>query len=359
MAASLSDRLSDLLVLGGRASGVLQRDRGPFQALRARFYRELWARASQRVGARANDLGDGLLRLQRSDRWTVVRGSSVALDSQVVLRLAGHKAISLRLFEEAGLPVPRHTTFDLPRLEVAYAFLREIGGPVVVKPAAAGSAGRGVTTGVRTEGQLRRAALRAAAGGRELLVEQQVEGASHRLLYLNGELIDAVRRDPPTVLGDGRSTVRELVRAETNRRLKGPIVSMHPLRVDAELRRHLALRGLGLRSVVAAGERLAVKRVVNQNAARENVRVLGEVHEDVVRAGREAARALGVALAGVDVLTPDAQRPLAEAGGVVGEVNTTPALHHHVLTADQAGAEAPDVGVPARILEHLLGEADG
>jgi D-alanine-D-alanine ligase-like ATP-grasp enzyme len=59
---------------------------------------------------------------------------------------------------------------------------------------------------------------------------------------------------------------------------------------------------------------------------------------------------VGLRLAGVDVITPDASRPLEEAGGVVAEVNGTPGIHHHYHVADRANATP--VAVP--ILERAL-----
>jgi hypothetical protein len=40
-----------------------------------------------------------------------------------------------------------------------------------------------------------------------------------RLLYLDGQLLDAVKRSPPTVLGDGKSRISQLVESLNQRRL--------------------------------------------------------------------------------------------------------------------------------------------
>src|SRR3954471_12599556 len=69
---------------------------------------------------------------------------------------------------------------------------------------------------------------------------------------------------------------------------------------------------------------------------------------------RRAALAVGLRLAGVDVITPDASQPLERAGGVVAEVNGTPGIHHHYHVAD--GANATPVAVP--ILELALQERE-
>jgi len=49
------------------------------------------------------------------------------------------------------------------------------------------------------------------------LVEQQAQGDVYRLLYLNGKLLDAVQRSSPSVLADGRSSIRKLIQLETKR----------------------------------------------------------------------------------------------------------------------------------------------
>jgi D-alanine-D-alanine ligase-like ATP-grasp enzyme len=51
----------------------------------------------------------------------------------------------------------------------------------------------------------------------------------------------------------------------------------------------------------------------------------------------------------VDLITSDASVPLRQAGGVINEVNTTPALHHHY---DRAKEQHPEAAV--RVLRALL-----
>jgi glutathione synthase/RimK-type ligase-like ATP-grasp enzyme len=72
-----------------------------------------------------------------------------------------------------------------------------------------------------------------------------------------------------------------------------------------------------------------VKTAVNENAADDNESATHLLCEEVVEAGARAAGAVGVRLAGVDVITVDPARPLADTGGVVLEVNTTPGFYYH------------------------------
>ena len=170
----------------------------------------------------------------------------------------------------------------------------------------------------------------AGAFDRDAIVEEFFGGAVYRLLYFGGELLDAVRRDPPTLAGDGRSSVEQLITAENRRRLDGGIASCQSLiKIDGELRHTLRRAGRGLRSVPAAGEAVLLKNIVNDNRREDNVSAADDLCREVVEAGAEAAAAVGARLAGVDVITPDPSVPLAKAGGVVIEVNAAPGYYYH------------------------------
>ena len=112
-----------------------------------------------------------------------------------------------------GLPMPRHLEFSFAELELAAKFLDGTDRPCVIKPACGTGGGVGVVTGIRTRWQLAMASWNAARWGDHPIIEEQVDGDNYRLLYLDGKLVDVVKREPPTVIADGTSTVRELLGA--------------------------------------------------------------------------------------------------------------------------------------------------
>jgi cyanophycin synthetase len=328
-----------------------RRQEAAVRALRARFFERMWRDSAAAIGADIEDVGYGFFRIARAGRVTFVRQSDVMLDDHLSLEIAGNKPLVYKLLARDGYPTPGFLEFDLATLHRAERFLDRLGGPAVVKPASGTGGGAGVTTNVVTRRALRRAARLADAFDPSLLVEQQVAGDSYRLLYLDGRCIDAIRRDPPAVTGDGRRTIRALVEAENHRRLTAdPPSALSVIRMDQDCRAKLRLQGLRPTSVPGSGQVVPVKHVVNQNAAREHHAVGDRVHPAVVETGRRAVAALGLRLAGVDVLTPDITAPLADTAGVINEINTTPGLHHHVLVAGRD--ERPPV--PALILERIL-----
>jgi cyanophycin synthetase len=347
--ALVATRIRDSIY--ARLRGHRARNAAGFDDLRRRFYRDYWSHASDAVGARLEDLGDGFLRIQRGAVCTLVRGYNVQMDDHVTLMAAGNKAFTHRRLTEQGHPTPSFREFSLSTLEHARRFLEQLDGNAVVKPAVDTGSGHGVTTGVDSTRALRRAAIHAAMWSPRLLIEPEVRGSSFRLLYLDGRFLEAVRRDPPVVTGDGKHSLKALMRDETEARLTArPIRALHPLTVDADCRAALRAQGLSPASVVELGRRVAVKSVVNQNAAPQNHRVSEELHPATVEMGRSVVSMFGIELGGIDVLTPDLSLPLADCGGVINEVNTTPGLHHHALVS---GVQEP-LPIGPMILEHLL-----
>jgi len=321
---------------------------------RYRIYARIWHEAARELGAEVATLGDaGFLEIRRGRASTRVWHHWVMLDDVVTARLALEKALVHRLVGAAGVPVPQHREFSTRDVRGAVEFLDGGARPCVVKPGGA-SSGSGATSGIVSRDDLLRAVLRAGRVDDRLLVERQSPGRVYRLLFLDGELLDVIERQAPSVTGDGHSTIAKLIADENRRRLEsngddGPML----LAIDLECLLTLRNAGLKLDTVPAAGERVPVKTVTNQNGRRENRSVVGAVSPELVAEAAAAASAVGVRLAGVDVITTDPAQSLAGGEGVVIEVNATPGLHYHYLVADPS--EAQSVAVP--ILERLLQES--
>jgi cyanophycin synthetase len=303
-------------------------------AQRSAFYEEVWRDAAEHCGASIVSRGDHAFEIHRGERMLNVCCNTTDLDSAETLELAGNKPAVHRLLSSRGLPTPRFLEFGLPTLSRALEFLatarEETDAACVVKPARDTGGGHGVTTGVTTPLELAWAIAAALPLGDQFLVEQQVAGENYRLLFLDGKCVDAVRRDPPQLVADGRSTVADLLnRLNADRVSRGLTGAQVLVTRDLDLRRTLARQGLHLGSVPAAGHRVILKTVINENSADDNESVRDQVCPAIIEDGLQAVSIVGARLAGVDVVTTDISRPLSETGGVILEVNTTPGFHYH------------------------------
>jgi cyanophycin synthetase len=306
------------------------------------LYRDVWTEAASEHGAELLELDGGFLEIRRGATTTRVWRQLSVLDDAVSLRLALDKTMVHRLLGDRGIHVPEYVEFGHTDLEPALRFMAAAGeagtSSFVVKPADGGRGGAAVTPCVRNEVQLARAALSAARLDTRLLIERQVPGDMYRLLFLDGELVDVVVRLSPQVTGDGRATILELIRRENARRLE--IARAQALMtVDLDCIFTLTAAGSTLSTVPAPGERVLVKSASSENAEEENYTV------------RSYAPEL------IEVVTPDINRPLADAGGTIIEVNGTPGFQYHYQVADRERATRVAIPILERVLDTVAAAA--
>jgi cyanophycin synthetase len=316
-------------------------------------YREIWEHAAGEAGADLVDLGDSVLEIRRGRALTRVIYNRVMFDSAVAVEVSEMKPLVHRVVRAVGLPVPEHAEFDWKEPGSGLEFLAAAGGPCVVKPACGTRGGEGVTPWVTSPRQFELACTRAGRYGTRLLIEYQAMGCEYRLLFLDGQLLDAIRRDPPTVVGDGRASVADLMwAANRDRSVAAGQEGFAPIRVNLDTAFALAAQGLKLSSIPAPGAVVSLKGTANASGSRDNHVACHEVGSDLVGGAAAAVRALGLRFAAVELVTGDPGSRLAPPGAVL-EINGHPGLHYHyqVVEADQR------VPVAVPVLERLLEDA--
>jgi len=309
-----------------------------YRKLRERYYRSLWESVAENLAADISHDYFGYSRISRNGLVTFVKLYNIMLEDHLMLKIMGNKALTYSLLNEMGFPLARHCLFSMQNLKVAEDFL-ENEKTVVVKPSSGTGGGRGVTTGINSISQLVSAARIAARFGDTLIVEEQLQGASFRLLYLDGKFIDAIRRDPPVVTGDGITTIKNLVGQENARRKNQmPFTALSPLVLDKDARNWMREAGLSLRDVPKTGQIVQIKRAINENDRTRNINVTTRIHKGITEKCGDLVRRLGTKFVGVDLICKDITQPFDPENCRISEVNTTPGLHHHYLISNPQDA---------------------
>lgn len=308
-------------------------------------YRRFWHEASQLSGGTFTELAPGFWEVGREGRHTRIHVSELQFNDQVVASISANKVFTYQVAMECGVPVPEHTVFSLEQVQAARAYLASNPGVYVVKPADNTSAGIGVTTFVRTASQLTKAAILASLFNPAFIVERMAAGESCRLLFIDGELAHGVRRRGIRLIGDGRSSIAQLA-------------AHQGAALDAIAAWTLDSQGLTTESEPGDGVEV-LARVLPPETRR--VRELRTVYDEditnlvspgLVSEVRPVLERLETRLAGVDVVTTDPSRPLAQSGGVLLEVNPQPGIHHHYITEEDHRTHP----VAVRLLQSLLAD---
>ena len=276
---------------------------------------------------RLND--QNLVQLGHGIHQKRIQATVTSQTNLIAVEIAGDKSLTKELLDGIGIPVPKGEV--VRTIRGAKEVAGEIGYPVVVKPLD-GNHGRGVAINLQTEDEVDTAADRAFDHSERIVVERFLPGRDHRILVVDGKVVACAERVPAHVVGDGSSTVEELVERENRNPLRGEghEKALTRIVIDKETRRVLDLAGLDLRSVPDEGQVVYLKKTGNLSTGGTAIDRTDEIHYENVDIAERAARVVGLDVAGIDMITTDVSRPLAETGGGICEVNAAPGFRMHL-----------------------------
>ena len=264
--------------------------------------------------------------------------------SSIAVDLASNKDETKRILEEAAIPVAKGTTIIYEE-EVEKAISR-IGFPLVFKPLD-GNHGKGASINVKTTEEAIAAFHHAKKYSRKIIVEKFIEGFDFRILVINHKFIAAALREPAHIVGNGTSTVQELIEKENTdpRRGYGHENVLTEITIDKETTDQLNKLNYTLSTVLAAGEKCYVKGTANLSTGGTSTDVTDLVHPSNIFVFERISRVIGLDICGIDIMATNLSDPLAASGGVVLEVNAAPGFRMHL---------APANGLPRNVAAPVL-----
>lgn len=249
--------------------------------------------------------------------WTGASARSITQD----------KELCRSILREAGVPVPEGTLIEPGQVDEAVAYASSLGAPVVVKPNN-GVHGIGVSTDLRSADDVRSAVQTLAStrfGDQSFVVETYLPGNDYRLLVVGDQVVSVVLKLPAFVVGDGHSTVLDLVLEKNTWRLYNPHTRGCLLEFGQDAQHWLQRQGMTPHSVPGNGEYVRLGSAGNIAAGGESIEVLEETHPSLLDIAVRAVHAFpGLDHAGVDLMG-DHRRGAEDHPTAVLEVNAMPA----------------------------------
>ncbi len=273
-----------------------------------------------------------------------IQATVTSQTSSIGVEIACDKEDTKFLLEQAQVPIPKG---EIIRTEVGLKEAVEyVKYPLVIKPIS-GNHGRGITTNINNWEDALIGFEAAKKVSRSVIVEKYVVGDDYRLLVINNKLVAAAKRTPAHVVGDGKSTVKQLVE-EVNkdpRRGYGHEKVLTQIDINDLTLGILEEKGLTVESVIPKGEFLKLKDTANLSTGGTAEDVTDIVHPYNIFMAERISKIIDLDICGIDIMTTDIGQPLPDTGGAVLEVNAGPGFRMHL---------APATGLPRNVAGHVI-----
>lgn len=275
--------------------------------------------------------------------WLSGGNASYPFSSERSFAIATDKIAIYDIADSQGICTPRMVVLsEEGGIREAVEFAEKESWNVIVKPSDAFDAA-GFTGSVGSQEELKAAILFAAnhANDGRVIVQQKIALEEYRFTVFRGEVISVLRRRKMRFIGDGVTTLGELLERENEYRAE---VNM---RYGLEVGPLLTERLIGVidpTRVLADGEVMVVgksDKVLEAGALLEEVG--DSVDASYKQLATRVATSIGANLIAVDMFIDDITVPARAGGYYLNEVNTSPASFYYLAARGRDDSWIVDV----------------
>ncbi|MDQ0221861.1 bifunctional glutamate--cysteine ligase GshA/glutathione synthetase GshB [Streptococcus moroccensis] len=285
------------------------------------------------------DERDQFVKLTFADHIEYVKnGNMTSQDSYISPLIMENKVVTKKVLAQAGFQVPE--SIQVTSLEEAeQVFSLVCSKPIVIKPKST-NFGLGISIfekGITDKGDFLKAVELALLEDKEVMVEDFIVGTEYRFFVLGDETKAVLLRVPANVIGDGVSTVKELVAVKNTNILRGDGKSTPLKKIELGELEQLQLKAQGytVDSVISEGETVYLRANSNISTGGDSIDMTDEVHPSYKTIAVAIAKVMQAKVCGVDLIIPDITLPADSSPTSYGiiEANFNPMMMMHIFPA--------------------------
>jgi|GEM_PF-466644 len=274
---------------------------------------------------------------------------------EVCKRFFDHKLVAKKILSKNGIRTPEGQSFETHDAMHAQIYAELIGYPVVIKPLL-GVQGNGVFCQIETAEEFKAAwQVFQQHWGKEyteVLVEKSFTGDEFRIFITETGDYAALKREPASVMGDGKKTIEVLARQESYRRLNPRKTCEGEIVIDEVAQLFLAKQGLTQTSIPQKDKKVFLRANSNLSTGGRAIDYTDQIHPSVIAICQKVLQSTqGLPYAGIDFMSRDITADQGKNDYVILEVNVTPGIGIHVNPG--SGQSRP---VPAMIADIIFPE---
>ncbi len=280
------------------------------------------------------DENDQFLRLEYKGKIEYVKnGNMTSKDSYISPLIMENKIVTKKILDEQGFRVPRG--YEISNLEEAVRIFNYVKNkPIVIKPKST-NFGLGISIfkhGTTSLDDYSKAIKFALKEDKDVLIEEFIEGTEYRFFVIEGETKAVLLRVPANVEGDGKHTIRELVKIKNGNPLRGDAKKTPLKKIELGEIEELQLKeqGFNFETVLENGEIAYLRENSNISTGGDSIDMTDEVHQSYKELAVKITDAMMAKVCGVDLIIPNIKKEVTKENYGVIEANFNPMMMMHI-----------------------------
>ena len=261
----------------------------------------------------------------------VKQATKTSKDSYITALIMENKLVTKDILRENNIRVPKGKDYDnIDEAKKDFRLFKD--EKIVIKPKSTNfGLGISIFPGEYSREDYDKAVEIAFREDSSILIEEFMTGKEYRFLVIGEEVVGILHREPANVIGNGESTIEELV-FEKNKdplRGKGYKTPLEKIKLGEIEEMFLKNQGLSFKSIPKNGEKIYLRENSNISTGGDSIDFTDKIHPSYKEVALKAAKAVKALICGVDMVIDNIEEEAKEKNHGIIELNFNPAIHIH------------------------------
>ena len=261
----------------------------------------------------------------------VKQATKTSKDSYITALIMENKLVTKDILRENNIRVPKGKDYDnIDEAKKDFRLFKD--EKIVIKPKSTNfGLGISIFPGEYSREDYDKAVEIAFREDSSILIEEFMTGKEYRFLVIGEEVVGILHREPANVIGNGESTIEELV-FEKNKdplRGKGYKTPLEKIKLGEIEEMFLKNQGLSFKYIPKNGEKIYLRENSNISTGGDSIDFTDKIHPSYKEVALKSAKAVKALICGVDMVIDNIEEEAQEKNHGIIELNFNPAIHIH------------------------------
>lgn len=261
----------------------------------------------------------------------VKQATKTSKDSYITALIMENKLVTKDILMENNIRVPKGKDYDnIDEAKKDFRLFKD--EKIVIKPKSTNfGLGISIFPGEYSREDYDKAVEIAFREDSSILIEEFMTGKEYRFLVIGEEVVGILHREPANVIGNGESTIEELV-FEKNKdplRGKGYKTPLEKIKLGEIEEMFLKNQGLSFKYIPKNGEKIYLRENSNISTGGDSIDFTDKIHPSYKEVALKSAKAVKALICGVDMVIDNIEEEAQEKNHGIIELNFNPAIHIH------------------------------